>query len=267
MEIEYREDLGCRSPGKVYLVGAGPGDPGLLTLKGLEAISRADVILVDRLVPKEILGYARQGAEIIYVGKEPGHHSYSQDEINRIMVEKAMEGKIVVRLKGGDPIVFGRGGEEMEALKEAGVCYEVVPGVSSIYAVPAYAGIPITHRRISSSVAITTGREAEDKGEKRVDLKAMARVVDTIVILMGISRAGEISRELIEGGLPPKTPVAVIENGTTEDQRILITSLEKMQREIEKHGFKNPAVIIIGEVALLARKLCWYKCDKILEEL
>lgn len=267
MGIGYREDLMCRSPGKVYLVGAGPGDPGLLTLKGLEAISRADVILVDRLVPKEILMHSRPDAEIIYVGKEPGHHSYSQDEINRVMVEKAMEGKTVVRLKGGDPIVFGRGGEEMEALREAGVCYEVVPGVSSIYAVPAYAGIPITHRRISSSVAVTTGREAEDKGERRVDLKAMVRAVDTIVILMGISRVGEISRELIEGGLPPKTPIAIIENGTTENQRVLITSLDKIQEEIEKHGIKNPAVIVVGEVALLARKLCWYRCDKILEEL
>ncbi|MDT7888860.1 MAG: uroporphyrinogen-III C-methyltransferase [Desulfurococcales archaeon] len=259
------EEQRCRSSGKVYLVGAGPGDPELITLKGLRAISKADVILVDRLVPKEILGYSRPGAEIIYVGKEPGSHAYTQEEINKIMIMKAIEGKIVVRLKGGDPLVFGRGGEEMEALREAGVCYEVIPGVSSVYAVPAYAGIPITHRRISSSVAITTGREAEEKEERRVDLKAISRAVDTIVILMGISKAEEISRELLEADLSPETPVAVIERGTTDEQRVLITNLEKMHIDIANYQIKNPAIIVVGKTAILSKKLCWYQCDKIID--
>jgi len=251
---------GCRSSGIVYLVGAGPGDPGLITLKGLRAISIADVILVDRLVPKELLSYAKPGCEIIHVGKEPGRHEYTQEEINRIMVKRAMKGEIVVRLKGGDPIVFGRGGEEMEILRESGVCYEVVPGVSSIYAVPAYAGIPITHRRISSSVAILPGREAEGK-ERSIDLAAIARVVDTLVILMGVARAGEIVRELLASGIDPNTPVAVIEKGTTEEQRTLVTSLEKLPENMARHDFKNPSLIVIGKTALLAEKLCWYRCE------
>ncbi|MEM4750089.1 MAG: uroporphyrinogen-III C-methyltransferase [Sulfolobales archaeon] len=250
----------CRSSGMVYLVGAGPGDPELITFKGLRAISIADVILVDRLVPKELLSYAKPGCQIIYVGKEPGKHEYTQEEINRIMVERAMKGEIVVRLKGGDPIVFGRGGEEMEILRESGVCYEVVPGVSSIYAVPAYAGIPITHRRISSSVAILPGREAEGK-KKSIDLAAIARVVDTLVILMGVSRAGDIVRELLAGGIDPSTPVAVIEKGTTKEQRTLITSLEKLPENMVRHDFKNPSLMVIGRIALLAEKLCWYKCE------
>ena len=253
--------LGCRSGGIVYLVGAGPGDPGLITLKGLKAISIADVILVDRLIPRELLSYAKPGCEIIYVGKEPGGRGYTQDEINRIMVERAMGGEIVVRLKGGDPIVFGRGGEEMEILRKSGVCYEVVPGVSSIYAVPAYAGIPITHRRFSSSVAILPGREAEGK-ERNIDLAAIARVVDTIVILMGVARVGEIVKKLISGGIDPGTPVAVIEKGTTEEQRTLVTTLERLPSNMAKYDLKNPSLIIIGKTALLAEKLCWYRCGQ-----
>ncbi len=253
------ERSSCRSKGVVYLVGAGPGDPGLITVKALRIISMADVILVDRLVPREILGYARPGAEIIYVGKEPGAGENPQEEINRIMVERAMRGEIVVRLKGGDPIVFGRGGEEMEILRESGICYEVVPGVSSIYAVPAYAGIPITHRRISSSVAIAPGREAEGK-ERNVDLGAIARAVDTLVILMGVARVGEIVQELLKSGIDPRTPAAAIEKGTTREQRALVTYLDKLPENMARYGFKNPSLIVIGRVASLAEKLCWYRC-------
>jgi uroporphyrin-III C-methyltransferase len=256
----------CKYRGYVYIVGAGPGDPGLITLKGLQAISKADVILVDRLVPQELLAHARRDAEIIYVGKEPGRHLYTQDEINRIMIEKAVEGKIVVRLKGGDPLVFGRGGEEMEALRESGICYEVIPGISSAYAVPAYAGIPVTHRRVSSSVAIVPGMEAEDKPLRRVDLRRIAGTVDTIVVLMGISRAEEIARELIDGGLDENTPAAVIEMGATRDQRVLIIKLRELGDGVKRHGFRNPSIMVIGWTALLARRLCWFSCDRVIDE-
>ncbi len=248
----------CSSRGKVYIVGAGPGDPGLITLKGLKAIREADVIIVDRLVNPEILRYRRRGSEIIYVGKRPGDKGLSQDYINRLMEEYAFKGLKVVRLKGGDPIVFGRGGEEMEYLSSRGVCFEVVPGVSSIYSVPIYAGVPVTHRRYSSSLLVVPGMEALDKEVRRVRLKEIGGKVDTIVVLMGVGSAGYIARELIEGGVDPRKPVAIIERGSYSDQRTILTTLECLQSSIDRLGVSPPAVIVIGDVVRLSRRLMWF---------
>lgn len=253
----------CRSKGVVYLVGAGPGDPGLITVKGLELVEKADAIIADRLVPEAILHRSKRGAEIIRAGKRPGHRELSQEEINRLMIERAFEGKLVVRLKGGDPMVFGRGGEELEALSEAGACYEVVPGVSSYHAVPAYAGIPLTHRRFSSSVAIVTGTEAEDKEAPSVDLRKIAGSASTIVVFMGVSRLEKVVQDLLEGGLDPSTPAAIIERGTTKDQRVLVTSLDRLPAKAVERGFSNPSLVVVGDVASLAGKLCWVSCERL----
>lgn len=253
-----------KNKGYVYLVGAGPGDPGLITLKGVEAIKKADVILIDRLVSKELLKYAREDAEVIYVGKEPGQGGEGQEEIIKLMIDFAEEGKVVVRLKGGDPMIFGRGGEETEALSEAKIDYEVIPGVSSYHAAPAYAGIPLTRRFYSSSFAVVTGREA--LGKKSVDIKNIAKAVDTIVLMMGISELENIEKELIEEGIDPNTPVAIIEKATTKEQRTLFTKLSCLSQKARKHQIKSPSVIVIGKVVELARKNSW-KVGKIIEDL
>lgn len=244
--------------GKVFLVGAGPGDPALLTLKAVEALKAADVIVYDRLVNEAILEWAPKTAEKIYVGKSAGKHELPQEKINELLVAKALEGKKVVRLKGGDPFLFGRGGEEAEALAEKRIDFEVVPGVTSAIAAPAYAGIPLTHRDYASSVAIVTGHRAEDGG-KIVKWTELARAVDTIVILMGIERLESTATKLIEGGLDPNTPVAVIEQGTTEQQRSVIGKLGTIAQTAKKNGVKPPAVIVIGNVATLGEKLAWFK--------
>lgn len=247
--------MGC---GKVYLVGAGPGDPKLLTLKAYEVIREADVIIYDRLVNPEILKLAKPEAELVYAGKTRGEHQMSQDEINDLMVKAALVGKVVVRLKGGDPFLFGRGGEEAEILFEKGIPFEVVPGVTSALAAPAYAGIPLTHRDYASSIAIVTGSKAENAG-KPVRWDKLAEAVDTIVILMGLKPLREIARALMEAGLKPETPTAVIEWGTLKRQRVLIGKLSEIVDKVKAEGFDSPSVIVIGDVAELGRKLAWFK--------
>jgi uroporphyrin-III C-methyltransferase len=239
--------------GKVYIVGAGPGDPELITLKALNVIRKADVILYDRLASKQLLKYARDDCELIYVGKARGEHTYTQDEINRLLLEKALEGKVVVRLKGGDPYVYGRGEEECMYLISNGIDCEVIPGVSSILAAPLYAGIPPTNRKLSSSFAVVTGQEAAEKRNRRVNIKAIASSVDSLIIVMGAKRFKEIMNELLDV-LPPDTKIAVVVNGTTDNQYTLTTTLGRSMEIADK--VKPPAIIIVGEVVEL-RKMLW----------
>ncbi len=232
---------------KVYLVGAGPGDPGLITVKALELIKKADVIIYDRLVSKDLLKHAKEGAELIYVGKREGRHSFTQEEINKLLLEKAEEGRIVVRLKGGDPFVLGRGGEEAMVLVKAGIDYEVVPGVTSAIAAPAAAGIPLTDRRYASSFAVVTGQEEPGKKE-RLDYGAIG--TDTIVLLMGVSNLGRIVEDLMRTR-SRDTPVAIIERGTTEDQRVITSTLGEVVEKAREMGVRPPAVIVVGDVVRL----------------
>jgi uroporphyrin-III C-methyltransferase len=244
--------------GKVYLVGAGPGDPKLLTVKAVEVIKQANVLIYDRLgVSDEVLNMAEK-AEKIFVGKRTGLHEVPQDQITKIIVEKAKEGGKVVRLKGGDPFIFGRGGEEAEALVAEGIEFEIVPGISSSVAAPMYAGIPLTHRDYAASVAIITGHRAGD-AEKPVDWVKIANSVDTMVILMGVESLEGIVGKLLAGGINPQKPVAMIESGTLPQQRTLIATLGTIIEEAKKQQIKPPSVILIGEVATLGRKLAWFK--------
>jgi len=242
--------------GKVYLVGAGPGDPGLLTIKGLECIRRADVIVYDRLVHPTILEHARPDAELIYVGKASSAHTMKQDDINRLLVEKAKEGKTVVRLKGGDPFVFGRGGEEAEELVEAGIPFEVVPGVTSAIAAPAYAGIPVTHRDFCSALVIATGHRREGQGES--DTSDASDMSDTRVFLMGVENLPNIVSELVKNGRDPQTPVALVRWGTRTEQETLVGTLADIVQKVKEAGFKSPAVTVVGEVVNLREKLRWF---------
>lgn len=237
---------------KVYLVGAGPGDPELITLKGLDLIRRADVVIYDRLASEELLEHAGSATELIYVGKRAGRHTFTQEEINKILVEKAEEGKIVVRLKGGDPFIFGRGGEEIKALKKHGIAFEVVPGVTSAIAVPALAGIPVTDRRYASSFTVVTGQEDPTKAEQKLDYGNLR--ADTIVILMGIGRLKKIVAQMLKTR-SRNTPVAIIEEGTTEKQRAVVGTLGNIAKKAEKEKVKPPAVIVVGEVVKLRKEL------------
>jgi uroporphyrinogen III methyltransferase/synthase len=248
--------------GRVYLIGAGPGDPGLLTLKGLECIRRADVIVYDRLVHPALLAHARSDAELIYVGKASSAHTMKQDDINRLLVDKAKEGKTVARLKGGDPFVFGRGGEEAEVLVSEGIEFEVVPGVTSAIAAPAYAGIPVTHRGIVSSVGIITGHERSDQSDSsdksdRVRWDGVAKL-DTIVFLMGVENLPNIVAELVKNGRDRSTPVALVRWGTRTEQETLVGTLGDIVETVRSAGFKSPAVTIVGEVVKLREKLRWF---------
>lgn len=245
--------------GKVFLVGAGPGDPQLLTIKAVKVLKEADVLIYDRLgVSEEILFLAPEKAERIFVGKRTGLHEIPQDKITELIIEKAKEGGKVVRLKGGDPFIFGRGGEEAEALVEQGIEFEVVPGVSSAIVAPAYAGIPLTHRDYAASVAIITGHRAGDS-EKPIDWVKIANAVDTMVILMGVESLDGIVGKLLKGGINPNRPVAMVESGTYIKQRTLIATLGTIIKESKSNDIKPPSVIIIGEVANLGRKLSWFK--------
>ena len=239
----------------VYLVGAGPGDPGLMTRRALELIARADVILYDRLIPAGALDGARPDAELHYVGKSPGGDSASQDEINALLVEHGRAGKDVVRLKGGDPFVFGRGGEEAEALAAAGIAFEVVPGVTAGVAAPAYAGIPVTHRDDASAVAFVTGHEDPAKAESAIDWKALAAFPGTLVLYMGVRRLPEIAARLIEAGRSADEPAAVVERGTLPDQRTVTGPLREIAETAS--GVRPPAVTLIGPVARLRDGLDW----------
>lgn len=232
-------------------MGAGPGDPELLTVKAIKILAFADVVLYDRLINEEILNYTKPECKLIYVGKEDGKHTIPQDEINKLLVYYASSYENVVRLKGGDPFVFGRGGEEALYLSKHGIPYEVVPGVSSVYSVPAYAGIPLTFRGIASSFAVVTGHEAVGK-EKSVDWKAF-KDIDTIVILMGVKNRQRIANELIKLGRNPEEPVAFIERGTTSEQRVVISNLKEVAES--PPSVKPPAVMIVGEVVKLHGKL------------
>jgi len=245
--------------GKVYLVGAGPGDPQLLTIKAVKLLKEADVVIYDRLgVSEDVLCLAPDNAERIFVGKRTGLHEVPQDRITEIIIQKAKEGGKIVRLKGGDPFIFGRGGEEAEALIAEGIEFEIVPGVSSSVAAPMYAGIPLTHRDYAASVAIITGHRAGD-AEKPIDWVKIANAVDTMVILMGVESLGGIVTKLLQGGVSPKKPVAMVESGTYSTQRTLIANLGTIVKEAEAKNIKPPSVIVIGEVAELGRKLAWFK--------
>ncbi|BCX11949.1 MAG: uroporphyrin-III C-methyltransferase [Thermosynechococcus sp.] len=241
--------------GKVYLVGAGPGDVGLLTLRAKMLLECADVVLYDALISPEILGLINPQAEKIHVGKRRGNHTLSQAEICHLLIELAGRHAVIVRLKGGDPFVFGRGGEECLALVEAGIPVEVVPGVTSGVAAPAYAQIPLTHRDFSSSVVFVTGHEAAGRYQPRVNWSALATAVDTIVIYMGLHHLGEIVPHLLAGGRSPQTPLAFIESGTTPQQRVVVTTLERAIATCDEAQIKTPALIVIGEVIQLRSQL------------
>ena len=244
--------------GKVYLVGAGPGDPGLITVRGLQLLRRAQVIVYDQLVNVELLEEAPSTATRIFVGKQAGRHCIAQEEINRTLIDYARLGCEVVRLKGGDPFVFGRGGEEAEALANAEIPFEIVPGVSSAVAVPAYAGIPVTHRKFASSFAVVTGHEAL-KGKPTVDWGKLATAVDTLVVLMGLHNLPAIVAKLIAHGRSPETPAAVIRRGTTCDQETVIGTLADI---VEKSAsLKAPTLIVVGEVVGLRNQLNWFFPD------
>ncbi len=245
--------------GKVYLVGAGPGDVGLLTLKGQRCLQKADLIVYDFHINPQILNYARDDAEFVYAGKRGGHHEMSQDEINRVLVEGAGAGKLVCRLKGGDPFVFGRGGEEAELLSREGIRFEVVPGVSSAVAVPAYAGIPLTHRRYASSFAVITGSEAAHKLESGTYWSGLAKACDTLVFLMGVKNMEAITHKLMEHGLPPATPAALIRWGTRPEQRTVVAPLQEIARAAKDSKIHPPAIMIVGKAVLLRDTLKWYE--------
>ncbi|HEU5247994.1 MAG TPA: uroporphyrinogen-III C-methyltransferase [Candidatus Udaeobacter sp.] len=245
--------------GKVYLVGAGPGDPGLVTLRAKECIENADVIVYDHLANPETLGWGQDDAEIVYVGKTPGESQISQQEINALLIEKAREGKQVVRLKGGDPFVFGRGAEEAQAIADAGIPFEIVPGITSSIAGPAYAGIPVTHRAHNSHVTFFTGHEDPAKAESAIDYAALAKLGGTQVMLMGVERLGSITSEMMKHGVRGDLPVALVRRATTGQQETLIGTLADIAQKAVANGFAAPAVAVFGEVVTLRDKLNWYE--------
>lgn len=253
----WRSPMGeSRRKGRVYLVGAGPGDPELITVRGLEILRRADVVVYDRLVAPALLDEAPPWAERICVGKYPGGHSCPQDRIHTILIERAAAGLVVVRLKGGDPFVFGRGGEECEALQAAGVAFEVVPGVTSATAVPAYAGIPVTHRRYASAFAVVSGHRGMSASDP--DWEALARI-PTLVVLMGLLRLPEITQRLIRAGLHPLTPAAVIADGTTAHQRTVQGTLSTVAALAREAHLQPPATLVVGQVVGLRKTLEWFE--------
>ncbi|MBW2323351.1 MAG: uroporphyrinogen-III C-methyltransferase [Deltaproteobacteria bacterium] len=245
--------------GKVYLVGAGPGDPGLITLKAVECLRQADVVVYDFLANPALLDHMSDRAELIYVGKKGSQHTLSQREITALIVEKAARGKVVVRLKGGDPFIFGRGGEEAEELVEAGLPFEIVPGVTSAIAVPAYAGIPLTHREHASSVGFITGHEDPAKTESALDWDKIATGLGTLVFLMGVRNLPSITSKLMQAGRDPATPAALIRWGATPDQVTLTSSLGQIASQAEAEGIKPPAVLVVGDVVSLRSKLNWFE--------
>lgn len=243
--------------GMVYLIGAGPGDMGLITLKGMEALRQADVIVYDHLASASLLNEAKPEAEWIDAGKFAGNHHMKQEEIEQVLIDRAGQGKQVARLKGGDPFIFGRGGEEALALAAAGIPFTVVPGLSSAYAAAAYAGIPVTHRGKASSFHVITGHEDPEKGVSSLDYGTLAREEGTLVFLMGLSRIHSICRMLMEHGRNPDTPAAVIASGTTARQRCITASLSEIAEKTGKSGIRPPAVIIVGDVTELHSQIEW----------
>ncbi len=256
-EVVQMSELGKR--GRVYLVGAGPGDPGLITVRGRELIERCDVLVYDYLVSDRIRRWTRPGCEMIYVGKQPHFHALPQEEISQLLVSKAAEGLTVVRLKGGDPFVFGRGGEELKVLQDAGVEHEVVPGVTAALAAAAYTGLPLTHREYSSSLCLLTGHENPDKHEMRVDFAQVARMDGTLCIYMGVGQSPRISAQLMEGGMPRATAAVVVEWATTPRQRTFRTTLEGLPATIADNGVHSPALIFIGDATASMAAESWFE--------
>ncbi|GGE71163.1 uroporphyrinogen-III C-methyltransferase [Priestia taiwanensis] len=248
--------------GKVYLVGAGPGDPELITVKGLTCIQQADVILYDRLVNEQLLSHAKEGADLIYCGKLPNYHTMQQETINHFLMKHAKKGKVVVRLKGGDPFIFGRGGEEAESLAKHNIPFEIVPGITSGIAAPAYAGIPVTHRDLSASFAVVTGHRRKGK-EDTTNWEALASGVDTLAIYMGVSNLPYIVDQLTKYGKHPQTPVALIQWGTLDDQRTVTGTLATIVQVVAENEVTNPSMIVVGEVVNLREKLQWYEAKEL----
>ncbi len=247
--------------GKVYLTGAGPGDIDLLTVKALRVVREADVIIYDRLANPDILKEAKPGCEFVYVGKEDGRHTLPQDQINEVIYKKAMENESVVRLKGGDPLVFGRGGEEAKYLRERGVEFEFIPGVTSAISVPAYAGIPVTHRGVAVSFKVVTGHETPNKEHSQVDWESM-KADETIIFLMGLHNLRNIAENLVKVGRPKDTPCAVISKGTTPDQKSVTGTLENIYEKVKDAQIQTPALIVVGKVVELKKDLEWIEESK-----
>lgn len=251
--------------GKVYLVGAGPGDPDLLTVKGLRYLQQADVVLYDRLVNTELLKHAKKNAQLIYCGKLPNYHTMKQETINHFLVKYAKKDLQVVRLKGGDPFVFGRGGEEAEACANNNVAFEIVPGITAGIAAPAYAGIPVTHRTLSKSFAFITGHQAGDELAEHQWLH-LAKAVDTICVYMGVSQLPNIIDNLVTNGKAPETPIALVHWGTYGMQRTVSGTLATIEKKVKEGKVVNPSMIVIGEVVRLQEKLHWFK-DEIVAQI
>ncbi|MGO4370141.1 uroporphyrinogen-III C-methyltransferase [Paenibacillus sp. 2TAB19] len=245
--------------GKVYLVGAGPGDPKLITVRGRECLELCDVVVYDRLASPRLLRHVKPGTEKIYVGKLPDRHTMKQEEINQLLVDLALQGKTVTRLKGGDPTIFGRVGEEAELLYDNGVEFEIVPGITSAIAVPAYAGIPVTHRDLASSLSIITGHESPDKLDRSIHWDKVTNATGTLIFLMGVAKIGYIADQLIKHGKPPQTPVALVRWGTRVEQQTIVGTLETIEAIVREANFQPPAVIVVGEVVLQREKLRWYE--------
>jgi uroporphyrin-III C-methyltransferase len=245
--------------GKVFLVGAGPGDPSLITLRAVELIKKADVVLYDRLVSKKIISMIPKKAKAIYVGRAVGDDYKHQDSTNDLMVKYAKTNRSIVRLKGGDPIIFGRGGEEAEYLKKHKIRFEIIPGITSGIGSATYAGIPLTHRKFASSVVFVTGHEDIEKSKEAVRWKKLAKSTDTIVIMMGLSRIGIICKQLSSGGMDKKTPAAVIQDGTTSKQKMITGTISNIAQKVKQSKIKPPSIIIIGKVVSLSKTIGWRK--------
>lgn len=247
--------------GVVYLVGAGPGDPDLLTLRAVKLLAQADVVVYDNLVSQDVVDFVRDGAQRIYVGKEKSRHTMPQEEINKLLVTLAKKGKKVVRLKGGDPFIFGRGGEELEVLVEHAIPFEVVPGITAANGVSCYAGIPLTHRDYAQSCLFATGHLKD--GSLDLDWQSLTRKNQTVVIYMGLGALAEIAQQLIAHGMPASMPAAIIEKGTTLHQKVFTGTLETLPDLVRTLGLKSPCLIIIGQVVTLHKRLQWLAGDKI----
>ncbi len=256
------EQTRAASPGKVYLVGAGPGDPELITVKGLRALRSADVVIYDHLIHPALLRETHHETLKIYAGKSAGQHTLKQKEINKLLVQYASDGKIVVRLKGGDPFVFGRGGEEASALVQHGIAWEVIPGITSALAAPAYAGIPVTHREYAAAFTVVTGHAANTKdAASAFDWEALAHLNGTIILLMGIGNLPLITEKLMYAGRAATTPVAVVRWGSTSEQQSIIGTLETIAQQVRQAHITSPAVIVIGDVVHLHQQLQWFQPD------
>lgn len=244
--------------GKVWLVGAGPGDLGLFTMKGLQTLQQADVVVYDSLVGQGVLSQIPETARCINVGKRASHHTMPQEKINEVLVEEAKKGQRVVRLKGGDPFLFGRGGEELELLVQEGIPYEIIPGVTSPIAVPAYNGIPVTHRDFTSSLHIITGHKKQGAAYD-IDFEALVRTRGTLVFLMGVSALGDICQALLEAGMNPDMPAAILQKGTTAGQKRIVATVSTLEEEVKRQGIETPAIIVVGKVCALAEEFAWYE--------